>query len=135
MHDAEEESKDKVMEMEVQQRPSLQGGNSTVNMASVVPNARVISPTSLNQQTSFADDRNNQSAAMGAPPMEVSSPMFVKAAAKADSKSGGMGGTAAADEKREKQPRFVKHANQIESKPIDIKRKQNSSSSPSPNGR
>ena len=83
------------MEMEVQQRPSLQGGNSTVNMASVVPNARVISPTSFNQQTSFeGGDRT----AVGAPPMEVSSPMFVKASAKADSKSGGLGGTAAADE-------------------------------------
>lgn len=72
---------------------------------------------------------------MGAPPMEVSSPMFVKAAAKADSKYGGMGGTDASDEKREKQPRFVKHANQIENKHIYIKRKQTSSSSPSPNRR
>ena len=47
VHDADEESKDKVMEMEAPSRPSLQGGNSTVNMASVIPNARVISPTSL----------------------------------------------------------------------------------------
>ena len=43
--------------------------------------------------------------------MEVSSPMFVKAA-KVESNAEGMGGTvAAADEAREKKPRFVKHAN------------------------
>ena len=80
-------------------------------MASVVPNARVISPTSLAKQTS-SEDRNNQTAAL-APRMEVSSPMFIKAA-KVES-NGAMEDTAgaAADETREKHPRFVKHASQI----------------------
>ena len=42
VHDAEEnESKDKVMSMK---QPVHQPGNSTVNMASVVPDARVVSP-------------------------------------------------------------------------------------------
>ena len=64
--------------------------------------------------------------------MEVSSPMFIKAAT-VESNESGVQGTAAADEKREKQPRFVKHANQIETKPVNIIRKE--SSSPSPNAR
>lgn len=66
--------------------------------------------------------------------MEVSSPMFVKAANKVgnEAENNQLGGTAT-DEVREKQPRFVKHVNQIDSKPMDIKRKP--SSSPSPNRR
>ena len=55
--------------------------------------------------------------------MEASSPMFVKAGKADQNSSSGMAGTVAADDTREKRPRFVKHANQIDSKPVDIKRK------------
>ena len=45
VHDAEEEEKDQVMDMKTM--PRSPPGNSTVNMASVVPNARIIEPTEL----------------------------------------------------------------------------------------
>ena len=76
MHDAAEEERDKVEEMQVPKSPMP--GNSTVNMASVVPDSRIVAVTSTNKQSSAGVSSNQTVSGMPAPP-EMSEPtMFVK---------------------------------------------------------
>ena len=101
-------------------------GNSTVNMASVVPYARVVEPTQTME---------NQTVAARPAQENSSSPMFVKAKPERESPPTKVPLTGDLGSASQKKPRFVKHGNDIGQKPIDIQRRQDEASSGSPQRR